>query len=248
MITIGTWNIGKDLAQEDYRLDLSSYDYIIEILNENKIDVICFQEAITSSTTMYPISTYLEQNSAYKYHYDYELAPSSVDLNNKIGISVCSKYPITDGHRIPLQNPKFAYTDREQNKTYRSEDDGFIIAKIPNFSLMVVTGHCPPFDLFHKKPTECLEIFTKLEQQFGYFIDQMPHLVFCGDFNMTDTKLPFAKMNTRMIETVQGPTYQNKHYDHMFVDKQTHIIDTDIIPTEMDHNMCIVTLNIEEAE
>ncbi len=46
---IATWNIGEDERYEDCKLTMDSYRYIIDTIKKEKLDIICLQEAITSS-------------------------------------------------------------------------------------------------------------------------------------------------------------------------------------------------------
>ena len=54
IIKIATWNIGQDLKNNQINKD--SYKYIKEQIEENEIDIIAFQEAITESDNLEPLA------------------------------------------------------------------------------------------------------------------------------------------------------------------------------------------------
>ena len=43
---IVTWNIGEDERNENGKLNINSYNYIVDFIKKENIDVICLQEAI----------------------------------------------------------------------------------------------------------------------------------------------------------------------------------------------------------
>lgn len=71
---IATWNIGEDETNKDRKLDYSSYEYILKIIEQDDIDVLCLQEAIIKSDYLSPISEFISQNSRLKYSIQYELS------------------------------------------------------------------------------------------------------------------------------------------------------------------------------
>lgn len=43
---IATWNIGEDENNANGKLNLNSYNFIVNTIQNEKIDIICLQEAI----------------------------------------------------------------------------------------------------------------------------------------------------------------------------------------------------------
>ena len=47
-----TWNIGEDERNIGGKLTVDSYEYIVQVINSENVDVICLQEAIVKSGQM----------------------------------------------------------------------------------------------------------------------------------------------------------------------------------------------------
>ena len=87
-----TWNIGEDERKEDGRLDINSYDYIVDVINKEKVDVICMQEAIIKSDYLPSIAEYIKEITDLKYYEEYELSDSHINIGCRMGVVICSKY------------------------------------------------------------------------------------------------------------------------------------------------------------
>ena len=167
---IATWNIGEDERNIDGKLDINSYKYIVKMMLEENIEVICLQEAIIKSEYLPSIATYIKENTDLKYVIEYELSDSHINLGCKMGIVICSKYKIENFELFMLDNPKFIYSV-DENTTYYSHDKGFIISKIKNYNL--ITGHCLPFHIFKKEPLDYIEIFNKADNKFSNYFNNI---------------------------------------------------------------------------
>ena len=80
IIKIATWNIGQDLKNNQINKD--SYKYIKEQIEENEIDIIAFQEAITESDNLEPLANYISENTKLKYNEQISLSPSDINEND----------------------------------------------------------------------------------------------------------------------------------------------------------------------
>ena len=106
---IATWNIGEDERNIDGKLDINSYKYIVKMMLEENIEVICLQEAIIKSEYLPSIATYIKENTDLKYVIEYELSDSHINLGCKMGVVICSKYKIENFELFMLDNHKFIY-------------------------------------------------------------------------------------------------------------------------------------------
>ena len=75
-------------------VDNKLLDEIIKTINEEKIDIICFQEIITTKETQY-IETIVNKTNL-KYYDSYELSPCNLVKDTNCGLAILSKYPITN--------------------------------------------------------------------------------------------------------------------------------------------------------
>ncbi len=125
---IATWNIGEDERNEDGQVNIESYKEIVNQIEKEKIDVICFQEAITSPKEK-GIIEYIKNNTKLKHIFKYELSESHINKNCKMGIAICSKYEINDIEKFLFDNPNIVYKPNNTT-TYYSHDKGFLLCKI----------------------------------------------------------------------------------------------------------------------
>ena len=107
IIKIATWNIGQDLKNNQINKD--SYKYIKEQIEENEIDIIAFQEAITESDNLEPLANYISENTKLKYNEQISLSPSDINENDKMGVAICSRYKISNNEKYILENPNLIY-------------------------------------------------------------------------------------------------------------------------------------------
>ena len=157
---IVTWNIGEDERNENGKLNINSYNYIVDFIKKENIDVICLQEAIIKSDYLPSIAKYINDKTDLKYSVEYELSDSHINIGCKMGIVICSRYEITNYETLLLDNPNLIYSV-DENTTYYSHDKGFIISNIQGIN--IITGHCLPFHVFKENPLDYLSIFEKAD-------------------------------------------------------------------------------------
>lgn len=148
---IATWNIGEDERDDCGKLTLDSYNYIINTIKNENIDIVCLQEAIIKSNFLPSIASYIKENTGLKYIVEYELSDSHINIGSRMGVVICSKYEIDNYNLFKLDNPNFIYSV-DEDTTYYSHDKGFIFASINGYN--VITGHCLPFHVFRKNPLD----------------------------------------------------------------------------------------------
>ncbi len=243
MIKIASWNIGEDRVNIGNVVNLDSYEYIKQILLKNEIDIICFQENITSSSNMISISNYITKNTELKYSCNFELSPSHINNDCMMGVTICSKYKIDNYENIMFENPKLKYKKNETT-TYVSHDKGFVIAYIDEIPIVIASGHCLPFHIFKKSPMEYSEIFRNMESKFIDIFKNNSNVIIAGDMNYSNVEELFPEILKITKKTVFRDTYRKAQIDHVLVGKNIKCIDSKMIETRFDHNLCVVTIDI----
>jgi len=232
---IATWNIGEDERYEDCKLTMDSYRYIIDTIKKEKLDIICLQEAITSSDILPTIASYIKEKTDLKYHIEYELSDSHINIGSRMGVVICSKYEISNCELLPLENPYLVYSKGE-NTTYYSHDKGFIIASIN--SLTIITWHCLPFHAFKKDILEYLSIYQKADKTFEKLF-RNNNVILCGDFNYDDIPIIFPNTMKLGIDCIQCPTRKDKQLDHFIISKNIKCLHSEVIENPFDHKLGI---------
>lgn len=243
MIRIASWNIGEDEQNEQNIVNLDSYNYIKNMISTNDIDIICFQENITSSEKIISISQFLKENSELIYNCDFELSESHINIGSMMGVTICSKFPISKEEKILFSNPNLTFKKNE-NRTYISQDKGFVIAYFNDIPLVIACGHCLPFHIFKKKPTDFLEVFKEMEYKFLDVFNSNSNFIVVGDMNYSKVEEIFPTIVKKTNQSVFGNTYKETQIDHILVSKNIKILNDKIIETRFDHNLCISDLEI----
>lgn len=232
---ISTWNIGEDERYEDCKLTMDSYKYIIDTIEKEEIDIVCLQEAITSSDTLPTIASYIQENTNLKYNIEYELSDSHINIGSKMGVAICSKYEISNYKLLPLENPHLIY-QKDENTTYYSHDKGFILASINN--LTIITGHCLPFHAFKKDILEYLFIYKKADKVFEELF-QNHNVILCGDFNYDNISIMFPNTMKYGRDCIHCPTRKDKQLDHFIISKNIKCQNSEVIENPFDHKLGI---------
>lgn len=232
---IATWNIGEDERYEDCRLTMDSYNYIIDTIKKNDVEIICLQEAITNSNKLPTIANYIKENTNLKYCAEYELSDSHINIGSRMGVVICSQYEISNSKLLPLKNPHLVY-QKNENTTYYSHDKGFLIASINN--LVVITGHCLPFHAFKKDILEYLSIYEKADKTFESLLKDN-NVILCGDFNYDNVDIIFPCTMKQCIDMIHCPTRKDKQLDHFIISKNLSCQNSKIMETYFDHKLGI---------
>lgn len=242
-LRIATWNVGQDL--ENNEISYLSYERIKSEIINNNIDIICFQEAITESEKLEHLSNYISKNTDLKYCEEISLSPSDVNLNDKMGVAICSKYKINNNEKFVLENPNLIY-EKTKDITYWSHDKGFNISRIDKLDITVIEGHCLPFHIFGKSPEEYKHIYSKLEEKVLEKIEQDKKVIFLGDFNYENIFKLFPKLKDKMKLTYEKQkTRKDKQFDNILITNNIENISYEIIDARFDHTLCIVELEIK---
>lgn len=233
---IATWNIGEDERYEDCKLTIDSYNYIVDTIKKEEMEVICLQEAITSSSILPTMASYIQENTELKYCAEYELSDSHINIGSRMGVIICSKYEIKKEELLPLENPHFVYS-KDENTTYYSHDKGFVMATIND--LTIITGHCLPFHAFKKDIFKYLNIFQNADKKFESLIQNNHSIILCGDFNYDNVNILFPNTMKHCIDMIHCPTRKDKQLDHFVISKNLSCKNSKIIETYFDHKLSI---------
>lgn len=231
-----TWNIGEDERNEKGKLNIDSYNYIINFIKNENVDVICLQEAIIKSNYLPSISQYINEKTDLKYKVEYELSDSHINIGCRMGIVICSKYEINNYETLLLENPNLVYSVDEKT-TYYSHDKGFIISNIQGIN--IVTGHCLPFHVFKRSPLEYLNIFEKADKKFIDIYNANDNLVLCGDFNYDNVSSLFPKIMEKCKDLINEPTRNEKQLDHFIISDKLSCCYNNVADNIFDHKLGI---------
>lgn len=231
-----TWNIGEDERNEKGKLNIDSYNYIINFIKNENVDVICLQEAIIKSNYLPSISQYINEKTDLKYKVEYKLSDSHINIGCRMGIVICSKYEINNYETLLLENPNLVYSVDEKT-TYYSHDKGFIISNIQGIN--IVTGHCLPFHVFKRSPLEYLNIFEKADKKFIDIYNANDNLVLCGDFNYDNVSSLFPKIMEKCKDLINEPTRNEKQLDHFIISDKLSCCYNNVADNIFDHKLGI---------
>jgi exonuclease III len=211
---------------------------IIDTINNENIDVICFQEIITTKEVKYLES--IADNTKLKYYDYYELSECNIVKNTNCGIAIFSKYPIHTIKKELFPNPRLSKTTSLGN-TYYTYDKGYMICSIKlDNNISILTHHGFPYRRFNSTPEDNKTVFK-------YFDDVISNYnpdIITGDFNaenFMDLMINTSKKYKRTINSIT--TVDGKKYDDILVRNNVNT-STKIIKLLSDHFIIIDTMEI----
>lgn len=226
-----TWNVGEDERHDKKKLDLSSYEYIVNFINEQEADVVCLQEAITSSDNLPTMADYINENTQLKYNAIYELSDTHITPGCMIGVIICSRFEINDIKTIPLYNPMLVYGVFD-GKTRYSYNKGFLMTKINGYN--IITGHCLAFYAFKKSVFDYLDIFSEVDEKIANLDKE---IVLCGDFNYDNVSVLFPKTMAKCRDYINEATRLNLQLDHFIISKDLKCTYSKVSDNCFDHKV-----------
>ena len=211
---------------------------IIEIINSEQIDVICFQEIITTKEIEY-LET-IANNTDLKYYDFFELSECNIVKNTNCGVAIFSKYPLKYINKELFPNPKLSKTTSSGN-TYYTYDKGYMICEIEKETgnITVLTHHGFPYRRFNSTPENNKQVF----EFFDGVISRYKPNVITGDFNaenFMELMPKTAEVYKRTINDIT--TVDGKKFDDILVDKEEKC-STQIIKQLSDHFIVIDTFD-----
>ena len=184
---------------------------IIEVINNENIDIICFQEIITTKEIKYMDS--IIENTELKYYDYYELSPNNLVKDTNSGIAIFSRYPINSIKKELFPNPMLLKTT-DSGKTYYTFDKGYMLCEINNKTIL--THHGFPYRRFNSTPEANRDIFSFFDE----VIDKYHLDIVTGDFNADDFMTLMPKTNNKYQRTINDiTTVDNKKFDDILINK-----------------------------
>ena len=247
-LKIATFNISGGLFQEDDskdfldkqktdKIDNRLLNEIIKNINENDIDIICFQEIITTQSINY--IKQITDNTNLKYEQHFELGPCHIIKDTNDGIAILSKYPIENAQKEFFINPKLSKTTSSGN-TYYTYDKGYLIAdiNINGKSVTILTHIGFPYRRFNADPLEYKNVF----EEFDNVIEKSNLDIITGDFNAEKFIDMMPYTNNNYIKTTnEGTTTDGMKFDNILVKKSVKY-NSNIIKSLSDHYMVLTEI------
>ena len=177
---------------------------LINFINTEAPDVVCFQEIITTPDINY--IGRIAENTRLKHYESFELSPCNLVKDTDCGLAIMSHYPIEKTEKGLFPNPRIAKTTSSGN-TYYTYDKGYLICDVN--STKILTHHGFPFRRFNSSAEEHPEVF----KAFGDVIKQKNPDLITGDFNtdsfMNLMNLPDYKRTIDDVTTVDGMKFDD---------------------------------------
>ena len=213
---------------------------IIDNINKENIDIICFQEIITTNEIKY-IDTIVNKTNL-KYYESYELSPCNLVKDTNCGLAILSKYPITKSIKELFTNPKLSKTTSSGN-TYYTFDKGYLLISvdIDGKELSILTHHGFPFRRFNSSPEQNPLVF----QKFDNVINNLRPNIITGDFNAENFMDLMPNTNNtyyRLINKVT--TVDDKKFDDILIPKDKQSNSQKIIKLLSDHFLVTIDIDI----
>ena len=240
----GGFYIGNEDTEYLDRAAVDSVDdkllnQIIDFINTKDLDLICFQEIITTEDVKY-IQTLTEKTSL-KYAESFELSECNIVKDTKCGVAILSKYPLTVIKKELFPNPKLSKTTSSGN-TYYTYDKGYLLceADLGDQKITVMTHHGFPFRRFNSSPEANPAIFTFFDEAIS---TQNPDVV-TGDFNADDFMSLMPRTDAAYMRTINEITTVDGHkFDDILLRKNTTFA-SDIVKILSDHYLVLVDLTL----
>ena len=228
--------LDRDAAEN---IDNKMLQQIIDTINNEQIDVICFQEIITTERIQYIKS--ICDNTNLKYFDYYELSMCNIVKDTECGIAILSKYPVETLKKELFPNPGLTKTT-SSGKTYYLFDKGYMMVKIliDNNEIKLLTHHGFPYGTFNSTP-------EKNPKVFEFFDDRIFELnpdIITGDFNAKNFMQLMKKTSDEYTRTINSvTTVEGYEIDDILVRNNTKF-DSKVLKLLSDHFMIIADIEI----
>lgn len=212
---------------------------IIETINAEDIDVICFQEIITTERIQYIQSICNRTNL--KYYEFYELSECNIVKDTNCGIAVLSKYPIEIVQKELFPNSGLTKTT-SSGKTYYLYDKGYMIVclNVNNKEISLLTHHGFPYGVFNSTAEENPEVF----KFFDDAIERYKPDIITGDFNAENFMLLMDKTDDKYFRTIDNiTTVEGKKLDDICLRKNNEY-SSKVLRLLSDHYMIITVVDL----
>lgn len=226
-----------DRAPAD-KFDNKMLDEIIDVINKKDIDIICFQEIITTKEIRY-IETIVEKTKLKNFDF-FEIHDCNLVKNTRNGIAILSKYPILKTVKGFFPNPLLSKTT-ESGNTYQMYNKGYMVSEIDidGDKIQLFNHHNFPFRRFNSAAHLNQEVFDHFNEIIKTF---KPNYV-VGDFNTEDYMDLVEELKNNYSKSVKSAsTVDGKSFDEILVKNGTKTkIET--IKLLSDHFLEIVSID-----
>lgn len=205
----------KQVEQIDTKMLKQTIDYI----NQEDLDIICFQEMVTMENFDYLGS--IAKETQLKYYKNFEVSECHIIRDAKLCISIMSKYPIVDTYTGFFPNPNLKMTTTSGN-TYSIFDKGYIICDIDiNGEIVrVFNHHGYPFRRFNSTARENMVVFEYFDKVIK---EHDPDIIF-GDFDTEDFMELTPALNNYVKTTSEATDIDGYKLDNILL--RPHILYT----------------------
>lgn len=251
-LKIASYNISGGFYQDNKFVDFFDKDKfdnidtrllkdIIKIINKEDIDIICFQEIITTERINY-INKII--NGTHLKYVDYfELSTCHIIKDTECGLAILSRYPINGSIKKLFTNPMLSKTTNNGN-TYYTFDKGYMISNINvnNKILSILTHHGFPYRRFNSTPEDNKNIFEEFDNQ----IKNLKPQVITGDFNSEKflNMMPYTnKKYTKTIDDIT--TIDGMKFDNILVNNNVKFL-SKLVKSLSDHFMVITEIDLKQ--
>ena len=212
---------------------------IIETINNEKIDLICFQEIITTDRIKY-IKKICDSTNLKNYEF-YELSECNIVKDTNCGIAVLSKYPLEVIKRELFPNPGLTKTT-SSGKTYYLYDKGYMIVNISvdDKKVKLLTHHGFPYGTFDSTAEDNMQVFEFFDNRIN---ENKPDII-TGDFNVEDMMALMPNTKNDYIRTIdRATTVEGKKLDDILVHGNISY-SSNVLKLLSDHFMAISEIEI----
>lgn len=196
-------------------VDNKLLNQIINTINDENVDIICFQEIITTEDVKYLEA--IASNTNLKYYDYYELSPNNLVKDTNSGLAIFSKYPLNCIKKELFPNPKLAKTTSSRN-TYYTFDKGYIICEFEtnDKKISILTHHGFPYRRFNSTPEDNLQVFNFFD---NVIVESNADIV-TGDFNAENFMNLMPKTKSLYKRTIDEiTTVDNMKFDDILIHK-----------------------------
>ncbi|MFA6197690.1 MAG: endonuclease/exonuclease/phosphatase family protein [Patescibacteria group bacterium] len=246
---VATWNIGGGFIESNqkHEYDIEDINYFIQELKSINPDIACFQEIHVSEKNDQP--KIIADSLGFQYITTHSIAGSHLKDNDKLSISIISRFPVISSKFNLLPNPNLQFEWR--GKTAFSHDKGFMEAVLDfkGTNIRVLSGHMVPFRKFGKNFLD--GEFKEIRNQIEIIIlhEKMPKII-CADMNFNDEiekLIPNVFENDFKFVLKNNPTTpKGRTYDKIIVSKEWESSNSDIINGKADHFLCFADIELKD--
>lgn len=233
-------------TQEYRNKSFDAKEYISGLIMKYALDIVCFQEILMEDEIHSSMSGEIAEASGLKFYEELALSDSHIMKGREMGISIVSRFPITQSRVFMLENPNIVRT-LESGDVYRSHEKGFLITKIQTDTgeLCCVTGHCFPFHSFGRDAMDFKYIYTSLEEELLKILEENRRIIIGADFN--ENRMILSRLMPQIFKQykllVNSSTRPNgREDDYIFCNSGNTHAEFRLIKTCFDHYGCMAVV------